>query len=90
MIVGVNKRAEYVDIQNIGNQAQDLSGWVLVSEKGEQSCSLAGVLEPGQTLRIWAQTGEGYSCGFEGTIWNNDEYDAAVLYNAAGVEMDRR
>ncbi|MBK7919332.1 MAG: thermonuclease family protein [Chloroflexi bacterium] len=34
VIVGVNKQAEYVDIQNQGGTDVDLSGWVLLSEKG--------------------------------------------------------
>lgn len=44
-----------VDIRNSGDQPQDLSGWVPVSEKGDQRCMLGGVLNPGETLRIWAR-----------------------------------
>lgn len=91
VIVAKNKVAEFVDIQNSGDQPQDLNGWRLVSEKGNQACALAGVLQPGQTLRIYAMTGsDGYSCGFDNNIWNNSEPDPAVLYNAQGVEVSRR
>lgn len=90
VIVAVNKREEYVDIQNQGDQAQDLGGWVLVSERGNQTCGLAGVLEPGVTLRIWAMTGQGgYSCNKGSEIWNNSESDPAVLYNNVGQEVSR-
>ena len=53
-IVDVDKRDEYVDIANMGSSDVNLSGWVLVSEKGNQSCTLSGTLKVGETLRIWA------------------------------------
>jgi hypothetical protein len=91
VIIAVNKPDEYVDIQNQGDQAQDLGGWVLVSEKGNQACSLAGVLDPGATLRIWAMTGQGgFSCNNGSEIWNNSQSDPAVLYNTLGQEVSRR
>lgn len=91
--MAVNKVAEYVDIRNTGTQAQDLGGWRLVSERGNQSCTLGGILEPNQTLRIWALASDigqgGYNCGFGGPIWNNSEPDPAVLYDANGNEVHR-
>lgn len=94
VIVTVDKKAEYVDIQNVGDQPQDLGGWRLFSEKGEQDCSLNGIIQPGETLRIWAaaeDAGEpGYNCGFNGPIWNNSEPDPAVLFDANDQEADRR
>jgi uncharacterized protein YgiM (DUF1202 family) len=94
VIVSVNKRAEYVDIRNDGGTDQNLQGWTLVSERGNQSCPLGGVLSPGGTLRIWALASDanqgGYNCGFGNDIWNNDESDPAVLYDANGREVSRR
>lgn len=94
VIIGVNKRDEYVDIQNVGGSPQDLSGWVLVSEKGNQACSLGGTIQPNAVLRIWALSEDagqgGFNCGFGSNIWNNSESDPAVLYNAQGVEVSRR
>ena len=93
IILAIDKRAEYVDIQNTGSQAQDLTVWVLVSERGNQRCSLGGVIEPGATLRIWAMAEDagqgGYDCGFGENIWNNSESDPAVLY-ANGMEGERK
>jgi len=93
-IIAVDKRAEYVDICNSGDQPQDLSGWVLLSERGGQACGLGGVIDAGQTLRIWAMTKDadkgGYNCGFGTNIWNNSKSDPAVLFNAAGQEVSRR
>jgi hypothetical protein len=87
----VDKEAEYVDLENIGNQPQDLTGWSLVSEKGNQGCSLSGVIISGATLRVWANNpnGEGYNCNYGSEIWNNSELDPAVLYNNQGQEVAR-
>jgi len=91
-IISVDKRAEYVDIRNDGDQAQDLGGWVLVSVKGNQACNLGGVLNPGETLRIWALAEDagqgGYNCNFGSNIWNNSEPDPANLYDAGGQLID--
>lgn len=89
IIVAVNKSAEYVDIQNRSNQPIDLTGWRLDSEKGSQSCTLSGAIQPGETLRIWAMSGAGFSCGFGSNIWNNSEPDPAVLYNPQNIEISR-
>lgn len=94
VIVAVNKEDEYVDIQNIGGAPQDLTGWLLFSERGPQDCPLGGVIQPGETLRIWAMSEDkdkgGYNCGHDGPIWRNDKSDPAVLYDATGQEVDRK
>lgn len=94
IIVAVNKSAEFVDIQNVGGTDQDLAGWVLVSELGNQTCGLGGVLSAGQTLRIYALAEDthlgGFNCGFGTNIWNNSESDPAALYDANGNLVDRR
>ena len=92
-ISGMDKDLEYVDIQNIGYGAVFLSGWTLISEKGEQVCRLSGILQPREVLRVWASTGpvgsKGFSCGFLRRIWSNSELDPAVLYNPDGQEVSR-
>lgn len=49
---------------------------------------------PGATLRIWAMTEDAdqgvFNCGFGANIWNNDDPDPAVLYDATGREVDRK
>jgi micrococcal nuclease len=89
----VDKRAEYVDIYNDGDQGQDLGGWMLVSVKGNQTCGLGGILGPGESLRIWALAEDagqgGYNCGFGRNIWNNSESDPAELYDSAWQLIDR-
>lgn len=94
VIAAMSKREEWVDLRNEGGTAQDLGGWVLLSETGNQACALAGILEPGQTLRVWARSADadkgGFNCGFDTTIWNNEEPDAAVLFDETGREVARR
>lgn len=93
VIVSVNDFEEYVDIQNTGNAPQDLAGWRLVSEREGQECVLTSVIQPGQSLRIWAllinADQEGLNCGFDQEIWHDTEPDAAILYNADRVEVSR-
>lgn len=92
IILSVDKKEEYVDIQNMGGTDVDLEGWNLVSERGHQECYLSGIIKASEVLRIWA--GElkeiGFSCGYNSPIWNNSEPDPAVLYNAQGVEVSRK
>ena len=91
IIINVNKNAEYVDLKNNGNGPQDLRGWVLVSERGNQRCVLSGIIQPGEVLRVWAgsSSGSGFKCGFGVNIWNNSENDPAVLYDSQGKEVSR-
>jgi hypothetical protein len=90
MIITVDKPAEYVEIQNRTNAAVDLRGWRLVSETGNQSCALRGILQPNEVLRIWARRGEpGFDCRFGFNIWNDNSADPAVLYNPQGQEVSR-
>ncbi|MGW8318607.1 MAG: thermonuclease family protein [Candidatus Promineifilaceae bacterium] len=92
-ISAVDKSAEYVDLLNTGSQAVDLTGWILRSEKGFQDCRLEVVIQPGETLRVWALASDagqgGYNCGFASNIWNNSEPDPAVLIDTQGVEVAR-
>ena len=92
-ITNVNKREEFVDIQNTGGTEVVLDGWTLRSEKGSQDCRLSGVLGPGQSLRIWAMSEDagqgGFNCGMGSEIWNNSEHDPAVLIDPSGAEVSR-
>ena len=90
VIVDVDKRAEYVDIENLTNVPIDLRGWRLVSEVGNQSCALRGTLGANRVLRIWARQGNpGFDCRFPNNIWRDNEPDPAVLYNPQGEQVSR-
>jgi hypothetical protein len=89
-IISVDKPAEYVEIQNLGNAEVNLRGWRLVSETGNQSCTLRGTLQPNEVLRVWARRGDpGFDCGFAINIWNDNASDPAVLYDPQGEEVSR-
>lgn len=92
-IATINVYDEYVDIQNKASQAQDLTGWTLVSQKGNQRCALAGNLSSGDTLRVWARAQDadkgGYNCGFSQGIWSNSAPDPAVLLDEDGLVISR-
>lgn len=90
VIIGVDKIAEYVEIQNRTQAPVNLRGWKLVSEVGNESCGLRGTLEPNVILRIWARRGEpGFDCRLGREIWRDNEVDPAVLYNPQGEEVSR-
>ena len=89
-IATVDKAKEFVELQNGSNVPVDLSGWKLVSETGSQACTLRGVLQPNETLRVWSGKGDsGLSCEFPFNIWNDNQSDPAVLYDAQGQEISR-
>lgn len=89
-ILTVNKPEEYVEIQNVGNGPVDLSGWNLVSVTGNQHCTLSGVLQANEVVKIWAGIGTtGLSCAYAFNIWNDNQADTAVLYDAQGREISR-
>src|SRR5688572_12805497 len=90
VIIAVNKPAEYVEIQNLSQTPVNLRGWRLVSETGNQSCTLRGTLDLNEVLRIWARRGNpGFDCQFPNDIWRDNVADPAVLYNPQGEEVSR-
>ena len=89
-LIALDRGSEWVILYNDGTGTQDLAGWVLVSETGDQRCPLRGALAPRESLRVWAQVGpDGLSCGFAEPIWENAGPDAAILLDAYGDEVSR-
>lgn len=89
-LIALDRGSEWVILYNDGTGTQDLAGWVLVSETGDQRCPLRGTLAPRESLRVWAQVGpDGLSCGFPEPIWENAGPDAAILLDAYGDEVSR-
>ncbi len=93
VIVDLDKGAEFVKIKNIGSEAVDISGWTVVSEKGNQSFVFPQgyVLEPGQVCELTSGdlAGTGDFTMADTTIWNNSSPDPAVLYNVEFAEVSR-
>jgi hypothetical protein len=93
VIIGLDKEAEYVKIQNMGKAAVDIGNWVLISEKGNQTFIFPNgyVLQPNQicTVTSGELKGTGDFTMAETTIWNNSSLDPAVLRDVAGNEVSR-
>ena len=94
VIANMDRTAEYVDLKNIGGAPQDISGWQLFSEAGGEECQLQGVIEAGQTLRVWSSTAElnntNFSCNLPEGMWDDETEDAAILYNDVGDVIYQR
>ena len=84
-IAVVNKKDEYFILRNTGSADANLDGWHIVSERGNQTCNLSGVLPAGATLQIWTQQADGTpNCGYTEPILNNSKSDPTSLYNTTG------
>jgi hypothetical protein len=92
-IVALDKRAEYVTIENVGKTSIDISGWIIISVKGQQRFTFPDgyVLETGQQCKLTSgdlkDTGDFTMANT--TIWNNSSKDPAELYNDRGELVDR-
>jgi len=95
VIASVDLRAESVTIENRSTNSIDISGWVLVSEIGNQRFTLpAGTVVPAASgIAVVsgpnATAGAGRLLWTRSHIWNNDG-DPAVLLDAGGREVSRR
>ncbi len=87
---------EYVEITNLGNQPQDLAGWVLmdISEGYPSFTFPAYILAPGESIRVYTNEYHpewgGFSFEYSRAVWNNSEPDVAVLYDRQGREVSRK
>jgi hypothetical protein len=92
-IVALDKRAEYVTIENKGTNDIDISGWMIISVKGQQRFTFPSgyILEAGQQCKLTSgdlkDTADFTMANT--TIWNNSSSDPAELYNDNGVLIDR-
>jgi len=87
---------EYVEITNLGDQAQDLAGWMLkdISEGYPSFTFPSHVLALGESVRVYTNEYHpewgGFSFEYGRAIWSNSEPDVAVLYNKEGKEVTRK
>jgi hypothetical protein len=81
---------EYVEITNLGDQSQDLLGWVLMDKsEGYPSFTFPSyILAPGESIRVYTNEYHpewgGFSFEFGRAIWNNTVPDTAVLRDSQG------
>ena len=87
---------EYVEITNLGNDPQDLAGWVLKDiSQGYPSFTFPSyVLTPGASIRVYTNEIHsewgGFSFGSGQAVWNNSDPDTAALYDAQGNEVSQK
>lgn len=87
---------EYVEITNLGDQPQDLTGCVLMDiSEGYPSFTFPSyILVPGKSIRVYTNEYHpewgGFSFEYSRAIWNNTEPDVAVLYDSQGKEVSRK
>ena len=92
-IVRIDAEAEYVTIQNTGDQSVDLGGIVIDYDDGQDRTLPSYVLEAGETIRIG--TGEqtsvemAISTEYEGHVLLNSEPDTVTLYTQDGATIDQ-
>ena len=92
VIAKLDKKAEYIILQNNGSVAVDLTGWRILSVRGEQSFTFSSfTLESGATVKVGDSAKNQVDFHWldgRGT-WNNSDSDPAELYNVAGERVDR-
>ena len=88
---------EYVEITNLGEQPQDLAGWMLedISEGYPSFIFPSYILASGESIRVYTNEYHpewgGFSFEYGRAIWNNSEpHDVAVLYDKQGKEISRK
>lgn len=92
VIAGVDNQDDRITLRNGGKAAADLSGWYIVSDKGNQIFVLpAGtVLSPGAELTISSLSSEeeGDLVWPDKKVWHKSKEDAAFLYDVYGRLID--
>ena len=89
----LNKKAEYIVIKNSSVNAVDLTGWKIVSVRGNQTFTFpAFSLAAGAAVKIGDSannTGIDFHWNDGGGTWNNSENDPAELYDGNGQLIDK-
>jgi len=87
---------EYVEITNVGDQSQDLTGCLLrdISEGYPSLIFPSYILPPGESIRVYTNEYHpewgGFSFEYGQAIWHNTEPDVAVLYDNQDNEVSRK
>ena len=87
---------EYVEITNLGDQPQELTGCVLrdISDEYPSLIFSYYILAPGESIRVYTNEYHpewgGFSFEYSQPIWNNIEPDVAVLYDNQGNEVSQK
>jgi hypothetical protein len=94
LLIYVDKKHEVVSIYSDIGIDSDISGWRIVSLLGNQEFIIPSgtILKPGEILNIVsgpdAVASEGALVWTKKSLWNNDEFNPALLYKANGKLVD--
>ena len=92
VIAGVDNQDDRITLRNDGDAAADLSGWYILSDKGNQIYVLpkGTMLAPGAALVISSLSSEeaGDLVWPDKKVWHKSKEDAAYLYDVYGRLMD--
>ncbi len=89
---GADWDGEYVEIENKGNDSQDMTGWTIADFSGHTYYFPDGFVLPGRTsVRVWTRsdtdTSNNLFWGRDSAVWGN-EGDTAYLQDSEGHEID--
>jgi len=88
-IQALDKKAEYIVLENESDEAIELEGWVIVSEKGNQRYTFSDyTLQADQTVSVGDPDRSDVDLDWgTSNVWNNTKSDNAKVYNAQGALM---
>ncbi len=87
----LDKSAEYVEITNNSSDNIDMTGWYIVSVKGNQTYNFPDgyTLNSGAKIKVVSNSAEGDLKWTTDNVWNNSEEDDAELYDKNGILISR-
>ena len=89
-IINLDKKDELIVIKNVSSSDVNLTGWRIVSVKGNQQFTFPSfVLQANSSVTVASGDKAGDLKWGKGNIWNNSKSDPAELYNSNGQLVDR-
>lgn len=91
VIEWINRRDGYVVLRNDATIPISLDDWKLVTEYSREICFLYGVMQPGERLNAWSQSGSRLeiSCDFNFNLWDAYKDEPALLFAPNGHIVSR-
>lgn len=85
-ITMLDKTAEYVEITNNGSEPINMTGWYIVSVKGDQTYNFPNgfTISPGNSMEIVSGNATGDLQWTTDNVWNNSQSDPAELHDNNG------
>jgi hypothetical protein len=87
----LDKSAEYVEITNNSSENIDMTGWYIVSVKGNQTYKFPDgyTLNSGAKIKVVSNSAIGDLQWTTKNVWNNSDDDDAELYDKNGILISR-